>query len=52
MLRKEAQSKREAVDTSDVFVTTTVESLGLIALETLPNPPKIASLVGAIELSA
>ena len=52
VLRKEAQSRREVVDTSDIFVTTTVESLGLIAPKTVPNPPKTASLVGAIELSA
>jgi hypothetical protein len=52
VLRKEAQSRREAVDTSNVFVTTTVESAGLIVPETVPNPPETASLVGAIELFA
>jgi hypothetical protein len=52
VLRKEAQSRREAVDTSNVFVTTTVESAGLIAPKTVPNPPETASLVGAIELFA
>lgn len=48
MLRKEAQSRREAVDTLDVFVTTTVESARLIVPETIPNPPITTSLVGII----
>jgi hypothetical protein len=40
------------VDTSDVFITTTVEANGLIALEDVPTPPLIVSLDGAIKLSA
>jgi hypothetical protein len=39
VLKKEERSRREAIDTSDVFVTTMVESAGLIAPETGPNPP-------------
>jgi hypothetical protein len=51
VLRKEARSRREVLDTSDIFITTTIESTGLIAPETVPSPPQTASLVGAIELS-
>jgi hypothetical protein len=51
-LRKEARSRREVLDTSDIFITTTIESTGLVAPETVPSPPQTTSLVGAIELSA
>jgi hypothetical protein len=51
-LQKEARSRREVVDTSDVFITTTVEANGLIALEDISIPPLTVSLDGAIELSA
>jgi hypothetical protein len=44
--------QREVVDTSDVFINTTVEANGLIALEDVPTPPLIVSLDGAIKLSA
>jgi hypothetical protein len=50
-LRKEARSRREVLDTSDIFITTTIESTGLVAPETVPSLPQTASLVGAIELS-
>jgi hypothetical protein len=39
------------LDTSDVFITTTVESSGLMAPDEVPAPPEEPSLVGAIELS-
>jgi hypothetical protein len=39
------------VKTSDVFITTTVEANGLIALEDVSTPPLTLSLDGAIELS-
>jgi hypothetical protein len=51
VLRKEAQSRREVLDTSDIFITTTIESTGLVAPEMVPSPPQTASLVGVIELS-
>jgi hypothetical protein len=51
VLQKEARSRREVVDTSNVFITTTVEASGLIAPEDLSTPPLIVSLDGAIELS-
>jgi hypothetical protein len=51
VLRKEARSRREVLDTSDIFITTTIESTGLVAPETVPSLPQTASLVGAIELS-
>jgi hypothetical protein len=46
------RSRREVVYTSDVFITTTVEDNGLIALEDVSSPPLMVSLYGAIELSA
>jgi hypothetical protein len=51
VLRKEARSRREVIDISDVFITT-VESRGLVAPAIVPCPSESASLVGAIELSA
>ena len=39
------------MDTSDVFITTAVESVGLTALDEVPTAPEKPSLVGAIELS-
>ena len=52
VLHKEARAQREFVDTSDVFVSTTIEASGLTAPEDVPPLPTIPSLVGAIELSA
>jgi hypothetical protein len=52
VLQKEARSRREVVDTSDVFITTTIEASGLIAPEDVSTPPLTVSLDGAIELSA
>jgi hypothetical protein len=51
VLHKEARSKREVIETPDVFITTTVESSRLIAPEVLPCSPQIVSLIGAIEFS-
>jgi hypothetical protein len=38
------------LDTSNVFITTTVESIGLIALDEVPISWEKSSLVEAIEL--
>jgi hypothetical protein len=51
VLRSDARARREVADTSDVFITTTVEASGLTAPSSLPPLPGTASLVGAIELS-
>ena len=51
MLRKEARSRREVVETTDAFISTTVESASLRAPESLPTPTEHVNLVGAIELS-
>jgi hypothetical protein len=51
VLRKETRSKREVLDTSDVFITTTIESSGLMAPDEVPAPLEQPSLVGVIELS-
>jgi hypothetical protein len=52
VLQKEARSRREVVDTSDVFITTTIEANGLIPPEDVSTPLLIAFLDGAIELLA
>jgi hypothetical protein len=52
VLRKEAMARKEVVQTADVFITTSMESMGLIAPNEVPPPPNTASLLGAIELSA
>ena len=51
VLRKEAKSKREEQDTTNVFITTTVEIQGMSAPERVPPPPSTPCLVGAIELT-
>ena len=51
VLRKEARAKREVVDTTDTFISTTMESAGLVAPREVPLPTKLVNLVGAIELS-
>ena len=51
VLRKEARSRREEQDTSDVFITTRLEVEGMSPPERKPPPPITVSLVGAIELS-
>ena len=51
VLQKETRAKREVLDSSDVFISTTIEANGLRAPEDLPTPPQIPSLIGAIDLS-
>jgi hypothetical protein len=51
VLHSEARARREVLDTSDMFISTTVETKGLIAPDSPPPLPGTASLVGAIELS-
>jgi hypothetical protein len=48
VLHKEPRARREVVDTSDVFITTSVETSGLTAPAHIPEPPLVASLDGAI----
>jgi hypothetical protein len=52
VLRKEARSKREVVNTTDVFITTTSETSSLTVPTEVLAHPTTQSLVGAIELSA
>ena len=51
VLQKEARSRRKKQDTSDVFITISVEVQGMSVPERVPPPPIVVSLVGAIELS-
>jgi hypothetical protein len=51
VLCKEARSKREVLDRSDVFITRTMESIGLIASDEVPTSLEKSSLVKAIDLS-
>jgi hypothetical protein len=51
VLRKEARSKREVVNTTDVFIMTTSEATGLVVPTKAPPQPQPASLLGAIELT-
>src|SRR6202048_3736459 len=46
VLRKEARSRREEQDTSDVFITTSLEVEGMSAPERVPPPAIAVSLVG------
>lgn len=50
VLHKEARARREVVDTGDAFISTTVESAGLRAPQSMPIPRETVNLVGAIEL--
>jgi hypothetical protein len=52
VLRIEARSKHEVVNTADVFITTTSEASSLTISTEVPAHPTTQSLVGAIELSA
>ena len=52
VLRKEACSKCEVVNTADVFITTTLEASSLTIPTKVPAHPTTQSLVGAIELLA
>jgi hypothetical protein len=51
VLQKEVRSRREVMDTSEVFITTTTEANGLIAPEEVTNLLQTTYLDGAIELS-
>jgi len=52
VLQKEARARWELVaDTSDMFITTTVETVGLIPPEVIPSRPQTSSLIRAVELS-
>jgi hypothetical protein len=51
VLHSEARARGEVLDTSDVLISTTVETEGLIAPDSPPPLLGTASLVGAIELS-
>ena len=52
VLCKEARAKREVLESTDPFISTTVESAGLSNLEQLPLSTRTMNLMGAIELSA
>jgi hypothetical protein len=51
VLWKEAHSKRKVVNTTDVFITTTLEAFGLVIPTRAPPQPQPASLLGAIEVT-
>jgi hypothetical protein len=51
VLQKEPRARREVADTSDVFITTTVETAGLTAPAHVPAPPATPCLDGATTLS-
>jgi hypothetical protein len=51
VLRNEPRAKWEVADTSDIFITTSVETTGLTAPTHVPAPPTILSLESAIPLS-
>lgn len=51
VLQKEARARQEVVDKTDAFISTTIESTGMIPPQTLPRPRQAVNLVGAIELS-
>jgi hypothetical protein len=51
VLRKEPRARRKVVDTSDVFITTTVETTALTAPRHVPLLPTVPTLNGAMTLS-
>ena len=51
VLRKEARAKREVLESTDPFISTTVKSAGLSNSEQLPLSMRTVNLMGAIELS-
>jgi hypothetical protein len=51
VLYNEARTKREVVDTTDVFITTTSKASELTVGDAVRPRPALVSLVGAIELS-
>lgn len=52
VLHKEARPRREFLDTSDVFVSPTIEAPGLATPQDVSPLPIVPSLVAAIELTA
>ena len=48
VLQKEARSKCEVVNTTDVFITTTSEAFGLTVPTKVPVHPTTQSLVGPL----
>jgi hypothetical protein len=52
VLCKEARARREVVETTNAFISTTTESTRLTAPRRWPLPTETTNLVGAIELSA
>ena len=52
VLQNQARARREVLDTSDVFITTTVETPSLTTPGAIARPPAIPSLIGVVELSA
>ena len=51
ILHKVARAKREVVDTSNVFISTTMETAGLTVPQSIPTPPRVPSLIGAEEFT-
>jgi hypothetical protein len=51
VLQKELQARRDVADTSDVFITTRVETTALTAPVHVPPPAAVPSLDGAVILS-
>jgi hypothetical protein len=47
---KKFDCKKEVADIENVFITTTMKTDRLSALERLPPPPTTTSLIGAIKL--
>lgn len=52
VLHKESRARREVVEPMNAFMSTTVETPGLIAPQSMPVPIETVNIVGAIELSA
>ena len=52
VLQNEARARREVMDTTNAFISTTVETSGLIAPQSLPIPIETVNIVGATELTA
>ena len=51
VLQKQARARREVLDTSDVFITTTVETPSITTSGAIVRPSAISSLIGVVELS-
>jgi len=51
VLQKEARVRREVVEKASAFISTILESPGMITPRSLPSPPSVANLIGAIDLS-